>query len=167
MGEMLIRLHGDGRDITVEETVDGVVSVKHIEPDSLIECFRRGIRLDSARSGLLPQLMGLLSKGAPAAQPGQQVPVAGQPPMPAAGQQAPVPPAPNPTQPPAATALPTEAARYTREQLARAGVSLMDSGKADQVQGLLAQFGAERLEALPEAQYGAFATALRGLGAKL
>lgn len=58
---------------------------------------------------------------------------------------------------------------YTLEQLSRAGAELVsaDPGKMPQLTGLLQQFDVQAITMLPPEQYGAFATALRGLGAKL
>lgn len=99
--------------------------------------------------------------------PLQQAPVT--PPQQAPMQQAPVTP---PVQqsvptPPAAPAVPTATQTYTLDDLARAGMTLMDCGRQADLQGLLASFGVEALPALPKEQYGAFATALRGMGAKI
>ena len=66
-----------------------------------------------------------------------------------------------------AVSVPTTAATYTLDDLARAAMPLMDSGRMSDLQQLLAQFGTDALPALPPAQYGAFATALRGLGAQI
>lgn len=63
--------------------------------------------------------------------------------------------------------VPTSAVTYTLDELARAAMALMDSGKQPDLLQLLASFGVEALPALPPAQYGAFATALRGLGAQI
>lgn len=73
-------------------------------------------------------------------------------------------PAPQPDPEPA---VPTSQQTYTLDDLARAGMTLMDSGRQADLQGLLKQFGVEALPALPQGQYGAFATALRGLGAQI
>ncbi len=91
--------------------------------------------------------------------PVQQAPVAQTTPV----QQAPV----AQTTPVQQTRVPTSAPSYTLDDLARAGMTLMDSGRQGDLQQLLAQFGVEALPALPPAQYGAFATALRGLGAQI
>lgn len=56
---------------------------------------------------------------------------------------------------------------YTMDQLAVAATSLMDAGKRQDLVNLLGQFGVQALTALPKDQYGAFATALRGMGAKI
>jgi hypothetical protein len=53
------------------------------------------------------------------------------------------------------------------DELTNAAVMLMDSGRQADLLNLLAQFGVEALPALPREQYGAFATALRGLGAQI
>lgn len=63
--------------------------------------------------------------------------------------------------------VPTQAQTYTMDQLAIAATQLMDAGKRNELIGLLAQFGVQALTALPKEQYGAFATALRGMGAKI
>ena len=61
----------------------------------------------------------------------------------------------------------TAAPSYTADDLARAAMTLMDSGRQGDLINLLAQFGTEALTQLPPEQYGAFATALRGLGAPI
>lgn len=78
-------------------------------------------------------------------------------------------PAAQPTPPvqPSTPVVPTSQQTYTLDDLARAGMTLMDSGRQEDLQGLLKQFGVEALPALPQEQYGAFATALRGLGAQI
>lgn len=66
-----------------------------------------------------------------------------------------------------APAVPTTASTYTLDELARAAMTLMDAGRQLDLQGLLRSFGVEALPALPQEQYGAFATALRGMGAQI
>ena len=61
----------------------------------------------------------------------------------------------------------TTAPSYTPDDLARAAMTLMDSGRQGDLINLLAQFGADTLTHLQPEQYGAFATALRGLGAPI
>lgn len=56
---------------------------------------------------------------------------------------------------------------YTIEQIQTACAPLMDAGKQQELIGLLSQFGVQSLPQLPKEQYGAFATALRGMGAKI
>lgn len=70
--------------------------------------------------------------------------------------------------PPApAPAVPTAAQTYTLDQMAVAATSIMDAGKRGELVALLGQFGVPSLTALPKEQYGAFATQLRALGAKI
>ena len=75
-----------------------------------------------------------------------------------------------PGQAPASAAqpvVPTTAPSYTREDLSRAAITLMDKGQQAQLQQLVQSFGVSSLmELLPE-QYGNFATALRGMGAEI
>lgn len=66
-----------------------------------------------------------------------------------------------------AAAVPVTAAQYTLDDLARAGMTLMDAGRQADLQGLLSRFGVEALPMLEPGQYGAFATALREMGAQI
>lgn len=75
---------------------------------------------------------------------------------------APIPAAPLPATVP--TAAPPA---YTLEQLSLAGRQLADAGRMPEVQQLVAQFGAQTLMQIPPERYGEFATALRGLGARI
>lgn len=68
---------------------------------------------------------------------------------------------------PPVQAVPTTAPSYTLEDLTRAAIPLMDSGKQPELLQLLRDFGVDALPTLPQVQYGAFATALRGLGAQI
>ena len=63
--------------------------------------------------------------------------------------------------------VPTSQKEYTLDELATAAMGLMDSGRQADLLGLLQSFGVEALPALPKGQYGAFATALRGMGAQI
>lgn len=71
------------------------------------------------------------------------------------------------TIPPQTAPVQTAAPSYSMDDLTNAAVMLMDSGRQADLLILLAQFGVEALPALPREQYGAFATALRGLGAQI
>lgn len=111
---------------------------------------------------------------APAVQPVPTAPVVQPAPVPV--QAAAVPTAPVVTAPAAAApatpaqpaaAVPTAQSSYTLDDLARAGMTLMDSGRQGDLLQLLARFGVDALPALPQAQYGAFATALREMGAQI
>lgn len=77
-------------------------------------------------------------------------------------------PGPAPAQPiPAAPTAPTATApTYSIADLSRAAAQIMDT-KQRELQQLLTQFGIAQLTSLPPTQFGAFATALRQLGAKL
>ena len=69
--------------------------------------------------------------------------------------------------PTAPAGVPTSAVEYTLDDLARAAMTLMDSGRQPDLLQLLSSFGVSALPALPKEQYGAFATALRGMGAQI
>ena len=58
-----------------------------------------------------------------------------------------------------------EAPKYTLEELGKAGAQLAQTGKMMEAQALMQRYGITALSQLPEAQYGAFATELRALGA--
>jgi len=100
---------------------------------------------------------------APQADPVEQTAPTQQP----APQPDPEPVVPAEPQKPTPAAVPTSQQTYTLDDLARAGMTLMDSGRQADLQGLLKQFDVEALPALPQEQYGSFATALRGLGAQI
>ena len=68
---------------------------------------------------------------------------------------------------PASPTVPTATATYTADDLARAAMVLMDSGRQQELIGLLSQFGAASITELKPNQFGAFATALRGMGAQI
>lgn len=71
-----------------------------------------------------------------------------------------------PTNP--APAVPvTTAPTYTLDQIAKAGASLVDAGKMEQLLALLAKYGVQAVTQLQSDQYGVFATELRTLGAQL
>lgn len=78
-----------------------------------------------------------------------------------------VPTAPKTTTEPIKDQVPVKEQAYTQEQLALAATPIIDSGRSDELVKLLHTFGVNALTQLPEEQYGAFATALRGLGAKI
>lgn len=78
----------------------------------------------------------------------------------------PVTPAPAPM-PAAVPTVPTTAPTYTLDQIAKAGAELAQAGKRPQIIALLQQYGLQTVQQIPADKLGAFATALRGLGAKL
>lgn len=96
------------------------------------------------------------------------VPVA--PPMqsaPEATPQAPPTPVPSVAPTPPSGAVPTTAQSYTIDQLAVAATQLVDAGRQGEVVQMLQQFGGPPLTAVPKEHYGAVATHLRALGAKI
>ena len=102
---------------------------------------------------------------APAAQPSPApVPVT---PVPVAQPAAAPAPVAQPIAAPAPVAAPTTARAFRFEDIQLAATSLCDTGKRAEVLALLAKYGIQALSALPAEQYGAFATELRGLGAKI
>lgn len=94
-------------------------------------------------------------------EPAQQMPTAPATPAAPAAPTAPVAPA-----APAAP-VPTTQVSYKPDDLARAAMSLMDSGRQPDLIALLGQFGVVSIPDLRPEQYGAFATALRGMGAQI
>ena len=93
--------------------------------------------------------------------PAQAAPVQAAPVAPAA------PTAPVASARPSAPSVPTAETTYSLDDLSRAGVELMGAGRQAELIALLGQFGVTTLPDLPAAQYGTFATALRGMGAKI
>ena len=108
-------------------------------------------------------------------EPAQQTPVQKMPTAPAAPVAPVAPAAPTapaapaaPTAPAAPAApVPTTQVSYKPDDLARAAMSLMDSGRQPALISLLGQFGVVSIPDLRPEQYGAFATALRGMGAQI
>lgn len=94
--------------------------------------------------------------------PAAPVPTAPMPPQETVPVQTPTAPMPAPV-----PAVPTSTVSYTQDDLARAAMTLMDAGRQSDLQALLAQFGVATLPNLAPEHYGAFATALRGMGAQI
>ena len=61
----------------------------------------------------------------------------------------------------------TTAPAYTLDQISRAGASLVDAGKMQQLLELLGRYGVQAVTQLQPEQYGTFATELRALGAQI
>lgn len=79
-------------------------------------------------------------------------------------------PAPAPTVAPApTTVIPTNAPKYSIDEIAHAGALLAQQGpdKLAALNGLLQQFGLNSLVQLPQEQTAAFVQAMRGLGAQI
>ena len=72
-----------------------------------------------------------------------------------------------PASTPAPAVVPTTTVTYTMDQLAVAATQLMDAGRRDELIGLLAKYNVQALTALPKEMYGAFATDLRAMGARI
>lgn len=70
---------------------------------------------------------------------------------------------------PAAGVPLAQAPSFTPEQVSKAGADLITAqpAKMQELMGLLAQFGVQTIQALKSEQLGAFATALRGMGAQI
>lgn len=124
-----------------------------------------------------------VSGTAPVAQYGSAAPVATQTPTPPIAQTVtvPAPAAPvNPTYPSMPTSYPSntapvtaapvaQAPAFTLEQVSKAGADLITAqpAKMQDLMALLQQYGVQTIQALPADKLGAFATALRGMGAQI
>ena len=107
----------------------------------------------------------------------QQAPAAASTqPQPVVPQQAPAAPVQQPMPAPATTAQPNtpvagvplaQPPKYTVDQIMAAGAQLMDAGKVNDLMNLLHSFGVQAVMDLKPEQLGAFATALRDMGAKI
>lgn len=128
-----------------------------------------------------PELTGAINNlaaaiGGKAAAPAP-TPVAA--PMPAPQPTAAPAPVPMPTPTPVAAPAPAPASypapnvplaappQYTVDQIMAAGATLMDAGKVNELMNLLHSFGVQAVMDLKPEQLGAFATAMRELGAKI
>ena len=100
-----------------------------------------------------PAVSGAFTVQQPAAIPTVQQPA---PPVPAAPMNYPAPAVPLASPP-----------QYTVDQIMAAGGALMDAGKIQELSNLLHSFGVQTVTDLKPEQLGAFATAMRELGAKI
>ncbi len=132
-----------------------------------------------------PALVAALSSLAAAISVPGQTPTLNPAPAPAAAVPSQTPgPAPAPVAPPPAPAAPVTppapapqtgapampvagAPTYTLDQISRAGAALVDAGKMEPLLGLLTKYDVQAITQLQPAQYGAFATELRALGAQI
>lgn len=103
----------------------------------------------------------------PTAQQAPAAPV--QQPMPAPAPAAPMPATATTAQPnmPVAGVPLAQPPKYTVDQIMAAGAQLMDAGKVNDLMNLLHSFGVQAVMDLKPEQLGAFATALRDMGAKI
>jgi hypothetical protein len=76
-------------------------------------------------------------------------------------------PAANPAQYPAPGVPLAQPPTFTREQIMYAGSTLADAGKTQELINLLHTFGVQAVTELKQEQLGAFATAMREMGAKI
>lgn len=99
----------------------------------------------------------------------QQAPAAPVAPMPAPAPVAPMPAPATTAQPntPVAGVPLAQPPKYTVDQIMAAGAQLMDAGKVNDLMNLLHSFGVQAVMDLKPEQLGAFATALRDMGAKI
>lgn len=67
----------------------------------------------------------------------------------------------------APAAIPTSEPTYTRDDLSKAAMQLMDRGMQAQLMQLIQSFGVASLMELSPEHYGNFATGLRGMGAQI
>jgi len=102
-----------------------------------------------------PQMQPQLQQQVQLQQPVQQMQVQPQPQMQMATAQTPL------------ATVPTVASTFSMEQLAVAATQLVDAGRRTELVSLLATFGVASLTELPKDYYGAFATQLRGMGARI
>lgn len=132
--------------------------------------------LANAINNLAAALSGAKANPFPAqtAQPVQQAPVAKPAPVAApVAQQTAMPVAPAPVAPAAPVNYPAPSVplaqppKYTVDQIMSAGATLMDAGKVNELMALLHSFGVQAVMDLKPEQLGAFATAMRELGAKI
>ena len=156
-----------------------VIEIKAPELANALQALAAAIagRQTDNPSGPVPEPKSSAPVPAPKPVPAPAVPVSVAPPAPTVPTPAPIPVA-APVAAPAAPAapvpavppqpvVPTSAPQYTYEMLFNAAAALMGQNKGPQLQQLLAKYGIQRLPDLPPEQYGAYATDLRALGAKL
>ncbi len=72
-----------------------------------------------------------------------------------------------PAAPPTPVVPVAGAPTYNLDQIAKAGASLVDAGKMEQLLALLGKYGIQAITQLQPDQYGVFATELRTLGAQI
>lgn len=120
--------------------------------------------LAAAMNGAKPIPTGAVATQAPAPAPAKPNPM----PAPAAPVAPPAPAAPAAQMNYPAPSVPLAAPpQYTVDQIMAAGATLMDAGKVNELMNLLHSFGVQAVMDLKPEQLGAFATAMRDLGAKI
>lgn len=119
----------------------------------------------------------VVTQTAPVAQTAAPTPTPANANAPTAQPAAPVMPATMPAPTPVATNAPVsypapnvplaQPPKYTVDQIMAAGATLMDAGKVNELMNLLHSFGVQAVMDLKPEQLGAFATAMRELGAQI
>lgn len=119
----------------------------------------------------------VVAQAAPVAQTATPAPAPANANVPTAQPAAPVMPATMPAPTPVATNAPVsypapnvplaQPPKYTVDQIMAAGATLMDAGKVNELMNLLHSFGVQAVMDLKPEQLGAFATAMRELGAQI
>lgn len=112
--------------------------------------------LGGMKTAPIPQPTPVQATQAPVAPPVQPAPMPGPAPVANAPVNYPAPNVPL-AQPP----------KYTVDQIMAAGATLMDAGKVNELMNLLHSFGVQAVMDLKPEQLGAFATALREMGAQI
>ena len=130
--------------------------------------------LSGAINNLAAAIGGKVAQSTPAAPVAQQMPAPAPtapvtPQMPAqpVPMAAPTPVANAPASYPAPNVPLAPPPQYTVDQIMAAGATLMDAGKVNELMNLLHSFGVQAVMDLKPEQLGAFATAMRELGAKI
>lgn len=131
--------------------------------------------LSGAINNLAAAIGGKVAQSAPAVTPVAQqmptpapaAPVTPQMPMQTAPVAAPAPVTNAPASYPAPNVPLAPPPQYTVDQIMAAGATLMDAGKVNELMNLLHSFGVQAVMDLKPEQLGAFATAMRELGAKI
>ena len=131
-----------------------MITVEFKNFDDMVTFARNLVRDLAGKAGSAEQPQPVQQPPTPPAQP---QPVQQPPTQPQPVQQPPMQPQPVQTSTPS----------YTADELSRAAITLMDAGRQNELIGLLQQFGVMSVPALRPDQFGAFATALRGLGAQI
>ena len=139
-------------------SLTGQVHGTAVQPAPVQETSQASVPAASVPAASVPTAPAASVTPAASAPAASVAPVPTAPATPAAVPTAPVTPAP---------AVPTSTHTYTPDELAKAAMPLMDAGKQQELIGLVHQFGASSIPELRPEQYGAFATALRGMGAQI
>ena len=169
------QIFGSSAPAETEKTIfiDVMKGVKIMEIVITVEAAALAEAINNLAMALQGAKIPAQQQTAPAQTPVAPAPAPVQAPQPvptpvAQPQQAPAPqPAPAQQGLPVAGVPLATAPKYTVEQIMAAGATLMDAGKANDLINLLHSFGVQAVMELKPEQLGAFATAMRDLGAKI